>query len=145
MDIITPKHLVYMKHYLTEQSELVIRKKSISFIQQEISPDELLEAPVLSLDEAVGSLAFWSVCVCGGQKVLIQMKHLLIHITKCNPVNVWICKRVENFSKVFKNVGKFPGFFLWKLSENLGQWEMYHTFSTPLQPCECTENSYPWL
>jgi len=50
-----------MLRYLTEQSELVIRKKSVSFIQQEISPDELLEAPVLSLDEAVGSLAFWSV------------------------------------------------------------------------------------
>lgn len=48
----------YMTPYLTEQSELVIRKKSVSFIQQEISPDELLEAPVLSLDEAVGSLAF---------------------------------------------------------------------------------------
>ncbi len=136
MDIITPKHLVYMKHYmiwyLTEQSELVIRKKSISFIQQEISPDELLEAPVLSLDEAVGSLAFWS--VCGGQKVLIQMKHLLIHITKCNPVNVWICKKVEHFWKFFKNVGTFPGFFFGNFQKIRDNEKLTIHFPPPCNP-----------
>lgn len=49
--------------YLTEQSELVVWKKAICFVEKEISPDELFEAPVFPLDESIGSLAF-----CKGRK-----------------------------------------------------------------------------
>ena len=37
--------------YLAEECELVIGKESIGLIHEEVSPDELLEAPVFSLDK----------------------------------------------------------------------------------------------
>lgn len=52
----------YLTHglalYLTEQSELVVWKKAICFIEKKISSNKLFEAPVFSLDESIGSLAF---------------------------------------------------------------------------------------
>lgn len=44
--------------YFTEERELVVREEAVGFVQEEVPPDELLEAPVLALDEAVCSLAF---------------------------------------------------------------------------------------
>lgn len=43
--------------YLTEQRQLVVRQQPVGLVQQEVPPDELLEAPVLPLDEAVRALA----------------------------------------------------------------------------------------
>ena len=38
-------------NHLTEEGELVIGKETIGLIHEEVSPDELLEAPVFSLDK----------------------------------------------------------------------------------------------
>lgn len=43
--------------HLTEQGQFVIWQEPVGLVQQEISPDELLEAPVLALHEAIGALA----------------------------------------------------------------------------------------
>lgn len=45
------------KTYFTENGEFVVRQESIGLIEEEVSSDELLEAPVFSLHEAIGSLA----------------------------------------------------------------------------------------
>ncbi len=121
--------------YLTEQSELVIRKKSISFIQQEISPDELLEAPVLSLDEAVGSLAFWSV----GRGKKYYYKWNICYSTLPNSI-LWTSglakgqkmsgkcsKMLENFQDFFGNFQNFY-FFQKRVFENVPF--IFHPFAT---------------
>lgn len=46
-----------MGSYLTKQGELVIRQKTVGLVQQEVSADELLKAPVLPLDKPVCPLA----------------------------------------------------------------------------------------
>ncbi len=146
MDIITPKHLVYMKHYmiwyLTEQSELVIRKKSISFIQQEISPDELLEAPVLSLDEAVGSLAFWSVCGGGGINTNEMFANPHYQIKSSERLDL---QKGRTFLESFQKCWKISRIFFVETFRKFETVRNVPYIFHPLQPCECTENSYPWL
>lgn len=45
------------KTYFTENGEFVVGQESIGLVEEEVSPNELLEAPVFSLHEAIGSLA----------------------------------------------------------------------------------------
>ncbi len=43
--------------YLAEQGQLVVGQETVGFVEQEVAADELFKAPVLALDESVGSLA----------------------------------------------------------------------------------------
>lgn len=43
--------------YLAEQCELVVGQEAVGFVEEEVSPNELLEAPVFPLNKAVGPLA----------------------------------------------------------------------------------------
>ena len=45
--------------HLAVDGELVVWQESIGFVKEKVSSDKLLEAPVFSLDEAIGSLALW--------------------------------------------------------------------------------------
>lgn len=50
--------------YPAHDGELVLREQAVGFVHEEVSSDELLEAPVLALDESVRSLAL---CVMGNK------------------------------------------------------------------------------
>lgn len=45
--------------YLAEYREFVVRQETVDFIEEKVASDELLEAPVLPLHEAVRALALW--------------------------------------------------------------------------------------
>lgn len=53
------KQLTYKGIYLTEYREFIVGQESIGLVQQEVSPNELLEAPIFTLDEPVCTLALW--------------------------------------------------------------------------------------
>lgn len=48
---------LHRKTYLTEESEFVIWKKSIGFIQKKVSSNKFFESPVLALYKSIRSLA----------------------------------------------------------------------------------------
>lgn len=53
------KYVTYKGIYLTEYREFVVWQETIGFVQQEISPNELLKTPIFTLDEPVSTLALW--------------------------------------------------------------------------------------
>ena len=61
--------------YLAEKSEFVVGQQSVGFVEEEISADELFEAPILALDKAISSLT-----LCARQKrhELIQKNFVTI-------------------------------------------------------------------
>lgn len=68
-----------MGSYLTKQGELVIRQKTVGLVQQEVSADELLKAPVLPLDKPICSLAFCRAKERGN----VCEKHFYLYIDSC--------------------------------------------------------------
>lgn len=51
------KQLTYKGIYLTEYREFVVGQESVGLVQKEVSPNELLESPIFTLDEPVSTLA----------------------------------------------------------------------------------------
>lgn len=49
----------YKGIYLAEYREFVVRQQPVGLVQKEVSPDELFEAPIFTLDEPVSTLALW--------------------------------------------------------------------------------------
>lgn len=50
----------YVRTYLTVNGEFIIWEQTIGLLKEEISSDELLEAPVLPLYKLVGTLTLWN-------------------------------------------------------------------------------------